>query len=187
MAKIFKLAREEKPPDTAPAFSEEALALAFAGLNTDNLRYVASWNKWLRFDGKRWVVDETRETWSLARKLCREAACGINKPERAKAIANAKTRAAVVSLAGEDRRLAATVDQWDADLWLLNTASGVVDLRSGKLRPHAATDYITKITAVAPDASCPIPLWLKFLDRVTDRNKGLQQYLARIAAIRSQV
>ena len=180
MAKIFKMAREEEPPDTAPAFSEEALALAFAERHTDNHRYVAGWNKWFRFDRKRWTVDETRETFSLARKLCREAACEINKPERAKAVASAKTRAAVVSLAGEDRRLAATIDQWDADPWLLNTPEGVIDLRSGELRPHAATDYMTKITNVAPDPSCPIPLWLKFLDRVTDRNKGLQAYLARM-------
>ena len=180
MAKIFNIPREEEPPDTAPAFSEEALALAFAERHTDNHRYVAAWNKWFRFDGKRWTVDETRATFSLARKLCREAACGINKPERAKAIANAKTRAAVVSLAGEDRRLAATIDQWDADPWLLNTPEGVIDLRSGEPRPHAATDFMTKITAVAPDASCPIPLWSKFLDRVTDGNKRLQAYLARM-------
>ena len=124
MAKIFNISREEEPPDTVPAFSEEALALAFAERHADNLRYVAAWNKWLRFDGKQWRSDETRETFSDARKLCREAACGINKPERGKAVASAKTRAAVVSLAGEDRRLAATIDQWDADPWLLEYARG---------------------------------------------------------------
>ena len=180
MAKFFNIWREEEPPDTAPAFSEEALALVFAERHAADRRYVAAWNKWFRFDGKQWTVDETRETWSLARKLCREVACGISKPERAKAIANAKTRAAVVSLAGEDRRLAATIDQWDADPWLLNTPEGVIDLRSGEMRPHAVTDYMTKTTAVAPDASCQIPLWSKFLDRVTDRDKRLQAYLARM-------
>ena len=176
MAKIFNIPREE----AAPAFSEEALALVFAERHADNLRYVAAWNKWLRFDGKQWRSDETRETFSDARKLCREAACGINKPERGKAIASAKTRAAVVSLAGEDRRLAATADQWDADPWLLNTPEGVIDLRSGEMRPHAVTDYMTKTTAVAPDASCRIPRWSKFLDRVTDGDKRLQAYLARM-------
>ena len=167
--------------DIAPAFSEEAMALAFAERYAAELRYVAAWGKWFAFDGKQWIVDETRKIWSLARKLCREAAMAINKPREAKAIASAKTRAAVVMLAGEDRRLAATVDQWDSDKWLLNTPGGVVDLRSGRLRTHAATDYMTKITAVAPNTSCSIPLWSKFLDRVTDGDKKLQMYLARVA------
>src|SRR4029453_17977516 len=44
-----------------------------------------------------------------------EVACDINQPGEAKRVASAKTRAAVVSLAAEDRCLAATVEQWDAD------------------------------------------------------------------------
>ena len=181
MAKIFNIRPKQQPPDTAPAFSEEALALRFAERHAAELRYIAAWNKWLRFDGKRWVFDETRKTWSLARKLCREVARGVNKPREAKNIANAKTRAAVVSLAGEDRRLAATVDQWDGDLWLLNTPDGVIDLRTGERRDHRAADYMTKITAVPPDASCPITLWRAFLDRVTHKDKKLQAYLARMS------
>ena len=180
MAKIFNMRREEERLDTAPAFSEEALALLFAQRHAAERRYVSAWTKWFSFDGKQWTVDETRETWSLARKICREASTGVNKPREAKSIANAKTRAAVVSLAGEDRRLAATVDQWDADPWLLNTLGGVIDLRTGERRDHRAEDYMTKITAVTPDASCPISLWQAFLTTVTRDNKGLQAYLARV-------
>ncbi len=35
-----------------------------------------------------------------------------------------------------NRRHAATVDVWDADLWLLNTPAGVLDLKTGELRKH---------------------------------------------------
>ena len=38
---------------------------------------------------------------------------------------SAKTVYAIERLARSDRRLAATVDQWDADPWLLNTPDGV--------------------------------------------------------------
>ena len=38
-----------------------------------------------------------------------------------------------------DRRHAATVDQWDADPWLLNTPGGVVDLRTGKIARTSRT------------------------------------------------
>lgn len=163
-----------------PAFSEEALALRFASRHASDARYVAIWNKWLRFDGTRWRFDETREAFSLARNLCREAAGETNKPGEAKSIANAKTRAAVISLAGEDRRLAATVDQWDGDPWLFNTPGGVIDLRSGICRKHRADDYLTKIATVAPDAGCSTLLWRTFLAKVTQNDTDYQAFLARV-------
>lgn len=166
--------------DAAPLFSEEDLALRFAEMQATRLRYVAKWNSWYIFDGKRWTLDETRKTWSLARVLCRAVANTINKPKEQKAMASAKVRAAVVSLSGEDRRIAATVAQWDADPWLLNTPNGVVDLRTGNIRPALANDYMTKITAVAPNSNCATPLWSQFLDKVTAGNADLQKYLARV-------
>ena len=164
----------------APTNSEEALALQFAERLAGNLRYVAAWHRWLQWDGLCWRFDETRQTFSLARELCRGAAVTIFFPSQANTIASAKTRAAVVSLASEDRRLAATVEQWDADPWLLNTPGGVIDLRSGACRPARPEDYMTKSTAVAPNSECPTPLWSEFLDRVTDGDKKLQEFLARM-------
>jgi putative DNA primase/helicase len=104
-----------------------------------------------------------------------------NKQKLAAAIASAKTVAAVVTLARADRRLAATVDQWDRDPMLLNTPGGTIELHDGRMREHRPLDYITKITAAAPDAKCPIPMWLSFLDRVTDGNADLISYLQRVA------
>jgi len=57
-----------------------------------------------------------------ARAICREIAVAGDKP--ISAVASAKTIAAVERLAKADRRLAATVEQWDANTWLLNTAEG---------------------------------------------------------------
>src|SRR5262245_37985025 len=127
--------------DTAPQFSEEAIALDFAARHADSLRYVAKWGKWFVWDGACWREDTKRRVFTLARALCRETARSANKG--GKTIASAKTRAAVVALAGEDSRLVATVDQWDTDPWLLNTPGGVLDLRTGIMREHRATDYMT--------------------------------------------
>ena len=65
-------------------------------------------------------------------------------------------------------------DQWDMDTWLANTPAGVVNLRTGKLRPHSPEDYLSEITAVGPDASCPTPLWSAFLARVTGGDAELE-------------
>src|SRR5258707_15808170 len=84
------------------------------------------------------------------RVICRMAAAECNKARSAKELVSAKTVAAVERLARSDRRLAATTDQWDADLWLLNTPKGAVDLRAGSIRPPRAEDYFIHLTPVAP-------------------------------------
>jgi putative DNA primase/helicase len=165
------------PTDQAPAFSEEAIALRFAAERAGDTRYVAAWSKWLRYDGKCWRTDETVATFDAVRATCRAVALEIAKPNMRRAICSAKTVAAVERLARSDRRLAATAEQWDADIWALNTPGGVVDLGTGKLRSHQVEEYMTKVTAVAPGGDCP--LWRAFLERITDGDRELQQFQQR--------
>jgi putative DNA primase/helicase len=163
---------------SAPAFSEEGLALAFADRHADELRYVAKWGRWLIYDGRVWKVDETRQVFSLARELCREAGNAADKDHTKQKIASAKTRAAVVALVGEDPRLAATTEQWDTDPWLLNTPDGVVDLRNGQMLEHRRADYMTKMTAVAPRGDCP--RFKKFLLQIFDGDSAMVAYAQRV-------
>ncbi len=174
-------ADEPENETRAPAFTDEALALQFAAENLNSLRYVAEWSKWLDYDSTRWRLDRTLLAFDRARALCRGAAAECNAPKEIKALASAKTVAAVASLARADRRLAATVSQWDADPWALNTLAGVINLQTGTSRRHCYTDYMTKIAAVAPDPACSISAWLKFLDRITDGDAELIAFLQRMA------
>lgn len=162
-----------------PAFSDDALALRFADRHESAVRFVAAWGRWFRYDGKVWRQDDTLHAFDLARRICREASaeCNGKKGEKA-ALASAKTVSAIERLAKSDRRIAATIDQWDADPWLLNTPDGVVDLRTGTLRAHQAADYMTKITAAGPRGDCP--LFLAFLDRITGSDHELIAYLRRV-------
>jgi putative DNA primase/helicase len=175
---------EETPPQLEeprpPAFTDEALALRFAKAHANDLRYVAAWGRWLYFDGTSWRFDETLLAFNHARQICRQAAAECKGKAR-KALASAKTVAAVERLAKADRRLAATVEQWDADPRALNTPVGIIDLQTGNLRPHRPDDYVTKITGVAPNASCKTPIWDKFLDRITGGDAELIAFLQRMA------
>jgi putative DNA primase/helicase len=121
---------------------------------------VAAWSRWLLWDGSRWTFDCTLTAVNLARKVCREAAAECNKTKTANVIASAKTVMGVGRLAKADPHHAATTDQRDADVWLLNTPSGAIDLRTCKGRPHQLENYCTKITGVARDETCPITTWL---------------------------
>jgi hypothetical protein len=141
--------------DEAPEFSDEDLALRFAAQHVYTMRYVAAIGRWFKWTGKVWLEDEKKVAFSLSRQVCRAASHECLREATAKALASAKTVAAVERLAQADPRLATTVDVWDADPWLLNTPDGVVDLRTGKLRAHSSGDYMTKIAAIGPGGDCP--------------------------------
>ncbi|MBB2685859.1 UNVERIFIED_ORG: putative DNA primase/helicase [Rhizobium etli] len=166
----------EPPP---PAFSEEALALEFADRHNVYTRYVAAWSRWMVWDGTVWRADKTLGIYDQCRRLCREFAAHCDEEGTGRRLATSKTVAGVVSLIRADRRIAATIDQWDCGDWLLNTPGGVVDLTSGKLRIASPGDYLTKITRTAPGGDCP--RWCAFLARVTNGDAELQAYLQRVA------
>jgi len=180
-AQIVELDQDRERDSRPPAFTDEALALHFAQRHVGNLRYVAGWSRWLIWNGVRWQCDDTLQAFDFARKICREAAAACNKTKTAAMLASAKTVGAVLTLAKADRRLAATVDQWDADPWLLNTPASVIDLRTGRSRPHRPDDYVTRLAGMAPDASCSMPTWLQFLDRVTGNDATLISFMQRMA------
>jgi putative DNA primase/helicase len=172
LAELGEKLRQECPP----TFSDEALALRFTERYAEKLRYIAAWSKWLIWNSQYWQFDETLNAFDFARRICRGAASECDK-KFANSIASAKTVAAVERLARADRRLAATTDQWDADPWLLNTPSGV---RTAECRPHDPGDYMTKIAGVAPGASCLLPHWNAFLNRVTGGDADLIAFLQRV-------
>jgi len=91
-------------------------------------------------------MEGTLAVFDMCRKICREAAAQCNKAALSNTIAKAKTVAAIEMLARSDRRIAATIDQWDNDQWLLNTPGGTVDLRTGQMRTHLQDEEILEAT-----------------------------------------
>jgi putative DNA primase/helicase len=169
---------EEGVAAQAPAFSDSALALRFVERHAGDLRYVAAWGRWLEWTGKHWRLDDTKLATDRAWRICHEAAAECNQAKIASVVASAKTVAAVERLALAERRIAATVNQWDSDPWLLNTPDGVIDLRTGKMRPHRVDDYMTKITAVGPGGECP--RFHAVLDRIFAHDRELIAYVQRV-------
>ena len=132
-------------------FSEDALALRFTERHVDDLRYVARWGKWLRYDGTRWKEDAVLDVFDKCRVVCREASeecLREGNVSLAKQLVDASTIAAVHRLATSDQKTAGTSDQWDAGVWLLNTPGGAVDVCTGQIRPCVREDYCTRISAM---------------------------------------
>lgn len=173
-----KTAAPESDP-RPPEFSDDAIADKFAARHASDMRYVHTLGKWFQWTGTHWAEDNTLLAFNRAREVCRSTAPTCGKEKVAAAVASGKTIAAVEKLAKADRRIAATIEQWDANAWLLNTPAGTVDLKTGQLRAHDSADYLTKITAIGPGGDWE--LWHKFLDRVTDGDEELQRFYQRMA------
>ncbi len=155
--------------------TDDALALTFTRRYQRDWRYIAAWGKWLMWDSQRWRSEKTLEATHLIRQVCRHASLHASNPKVAAKLAGASTVGGVERLARTDRHHAATTDEWDADIWLLNTPGGVVDLRTGRIRPHDRRDRMTKITAATPKGDCPT--WRAFLGDVSGQDAELAAYL----------
>jgi putative DNA primase/helicase len=155
--------------------TEDGLAMLFAAQYGDCLRYCRDTRAWFEWDGALWRHERTDLAFHWARQVCREAARAMEKPSAA--IGKAATAGAVERFARADRAFAVTASQWDRDPWLLGTPAGTVDLRTGRLREAMPTDYITKATSVPPAPTADCPLWLKFIDEVTQGDARLGRFL----------
>lgn len=157
-------------PDQLPAFSEFALARAFADGPGVDWRYTAAWGLWAKWDGMRWVQDERKGiTWE-AKNCCsavmQEHLVDSTPAQRLK-VGTLRTVNAVIGLAGADPRIATAAAAWDASPYLLGTPAGVVDLLTGTISPATKEQLISKSTCVTPQAG-PHPWW----DRVIARPQG---------------
>lgn len=173
----YGAAPEDESP-IAALFADDTLALQFSALYEHDLRFVAGWGRWMRWNGHKWAQDTTLHVYDQVRLLCRTAAADATSATTKRAVASGKTIASVEKLARTDRRHALTVTDWDTDQWLLNTPRGIVDLRNGAFTPHDRKRHMTKCTAVSPHGECP--LWRQFLKDVTNSNEELQTYIQRV-------
>jgi len=160
-------------------FSEDSLARLFSERHGNDWRYIAAWNKWVFWNGSVWKHERTLHVFDLARNICRSVVARLNKPSDVRNILSASTMNAVEKFARSDRRHAAKHDQWDCDPLLLNTPSGVVNLRTGYVAAHDPSLYLTKITRARIGNTSP--RWMQFLNEITNGDAALQAYLKRVA------
>ncbi len=162
-----------------PAVTEDAVALLFVELYGAEYRYVSEWD-WMHYTGTHWTRDLARKHRYDVRNLCRLAGSDPHcQKQDARRLAMANTIDGVVKLASVDQRIVVPAAAFDADPHLLNTPAGIVDLRDGKVRPHAG-DYLTKITAVAPMFGVQPKVWLRFLRGIFEGDRKTIRFLRRL-------
>ena len=161
-------------------YTEKGSAERIAEYYGKKMRFCYEIGKWYVFNGKYWELDPGHLALTYAGEVMRgllEAknakrgkllAGPIERLERRSYIANALFLA--------QAKLPITVSQLDGDPMLLNVPNGTIELDSGRLRPHAQDDYITKMCMIKYDPGSACPRWNSFLEEVFKTDSGEPDY-----------
>lgn len=78
--------------------------------------------------------------------------------------------------------LAIEAEKLDANPEDLNTPIGIIDLATGKLRPHTPAALCSHMTSAAP-GTAGADMWIAFLETVTDGDNSLMGFLQLVAGM----
>ncbi len=156
--------------------TEDLVAMQFANAHSGAFRYCHDAGSWHECNGSYWIKDRLGRVSDIVRGLAREMSRG-EEPKVRYAAGKASFVSGVERHARTDGRLAVTSEFWDNDTMLVGTPKGTVDLISGRLRPSAQDEGITKLTAVAPADIADCPIWLSFLNDATGGDKEMIRFL----------
>lgn len=146
----------------------------------DNFKYNTTFGKWFIWNGKRWEEDKTQKIVQMGIKEIRniyKEAFHEDDEDRRKAIAEHARRS---ESKGRLEAMISTVqsfvpvlpDEMDKEDWLFNCENGVIDLKTGTLRPHERELMMTKISKVPYDAKADCPIWKGFLNDIFQDEQG---------------
>jgi putative DNA primase/helicase len=147
-------------------------AQRLVALHGRDLRYCHAMKKWLVWDGRRWMVDET----GLARKrakatmaeFIRQAVDQSDKNNAAKtyAINSLNENRITAMLASAECEIPITPAELDTHPYLLNCKKGTLDLKTGELQAHQREDFITKLVHLDYNPNARCDLFLRSINRM---------------------
>jgi putative DNA primase/helicase len=174
-------------PETPARYTatDDGNALKLITEHRHRLRRVADMKKWFVWDGGRWAQDhEDRATREAARELARLLPTDTKDQAAFKRNSMSATGvSSAVRLAETDTRISIRAAELDAQPELINTPSGIVDLRKGAVAPHDPSLLLTRITAYGVDLEAPHPRWDAFLKETFDGDAELISYMRRLAGL----
>jgi putative DNA primase/helicase len=156
----------------------------------EDIRYVYLFKKWAVWHQHRWLIDDAGRIVTLMKKTVRAIAAEatvIQDDKRREALMKFATKSEAVSrvkaaieLAKTDPAVAFDQAEFDKDPLLLCVRNGVVELRTGNLRPGRRDDFISKAATVEYDPNATCPTWHRFLeDTLGPSDRGLIEFMQR--------
>ncbi len=159
------------------------------------LHYVPAIKSWLFWDGTRWNIDKKLHVNKLMQDFVRglwgKTGYIPESSDREKWIRHVKyTQSrkgidALINLARSQGRIPLEYEDFDNDVHILNTESGIIKLNESTLEidplDHRPDNLITKICPIKYDPSATSNVWMKFLEKATCGDKVLEEFIQRCA------
>lgn len=157
------------------SFDDTGNAERFIDLFGDNVRYNYTDKSWMWYDGRRWKYDDSGEPKRMVDEMLSimrtpeesslyvDDTGDLEKQYRAH-VKRSRSSAAKTACLKEAEHLApVTSDNLDQNPYLLNTPSGVVNLKTGEIQKHDPGLYLSKICWAEYSDKVDTPVWNKFL------------------------
>lgn len=87
---------------------------------------------------------------------------------------------AAIHLGRSEPGLSACPTDFDADIWIMGTLSGKLDLRTGDVSPCLPEDRVTRLIQIRFDEDATCPRWERFLEEVFASDRDLVPYIQRV-------
>jgi putative DNA primase/helicase len=173
---------KKKPAVAAPLLTDDGNALLLIARYEGQLLFDTDHERWLVWNGTVWATQGKNggAANELAKTIGREM-----EPKGDKAVKhqmhslNANGISAMLRCASTDPRITIGHDQLDTKGWELNTPGGIVDLRTGQLRPSDPASLHTKITRFVPAQSWEGTRFERFL-QTTFPDETIRAYVQRV-------
>lgn len=164
-------------------------------LSEGDLRYVPERRTWMAWDGERWSIDaygtlaqaaalKVAEAYhGKAEDLKKEAADKTLSEDEQKRIGKIaegvkawaercrghRALNDMTAIARRDTRTVIPAADLDTDPWLLGVDNGVVDLKTGKLRPAGRDEFVTRHARAAYEPGAKAKRWERFVEEITGK------------------
>lgn len=158
------------------------------------IRYVRQAKCFYVRDHGRWIPDQGDRVLSYAqgvsKKLYGLAAAPNIDSRHSEALArfglkfeSRRLLETAVTLAKGMPTIAVDANAFDVDPFVLNTADGVLDTRTGELRTAKNDELFTKLTGTTYDPAAQCPRWTQFLDEIFVLDAGLIDFVHRLVGM----
>jgi putative DNA primase/helicase len=174
-------------PDLEGDYLNSARFMAAYG---DSVRRAPELGRWFIWNGSWWEEDRTDVVLDLASDVVeglREWVTETSDPKEFarrsrhyEASSRAGRREAMLAVVGTERDVVVRIDDLDAHPMLLAARNGTIDLATGELRPADPADLLTLGVDVDYDPEAYSDEWLRFLDRIFDKDEELLEYTQRL-------
>jgi hypothetical protein len=162
-------------------------------LSDDELKYIHERKCWIVWSSDRWQIDTGNALahqrmlevsiyhQDKSKELMKQADDSAFSADQAKSLRKAglgslrwslqcrnKNRLdAMLALAQRDPRFLLKSSQLDSNPWLIGVINGVVDIRTGTLKPDGKADYVLKRCPVRFDPNAVASKWIEFIEEIT--------------------